>query len=182
MSLVLQSSGGGQITIQEPATASNFTQTLPAATGDVMVSGNMPAFSAYAASAQSYANNSTTKVAFDTKTFDTANCFNTTNYRYTPNVAGYYLFSFNTGFAGPGTYTGSLAMVHNLYKNGGNIEQLAVFSASSGYPQLNTTKLLYMNGTTDYVELYIYTNAIGGATLQGGSSFNHFEGTLVRAA
>jgi len=35
MSLILQSSGGGQITIQEPATASNFTQTLPAATGTV---------------------------------------------------------------------------------------------------------------------------------------------------
>jgi hypothetical protein len=33
MSLVLQSSGGGQITIQEPATASNFTVTLPAADG-----------------------------------------------------------------------------------------------------------------------------------------------------
>jgi hypothetical protein len=35
MSLVLQSSSGGQITIQEPVTASNFTQTLPAATGTV---------------------------------------------------------------------------------------------------------------------------------------------------
>jgi hypothetical protein len=35
MSLILQSSGGGQITIQEPATASNFTQSLPAATGTV---------------------------------------------------------------------------------------------------------------------------------------------------
>jgi len=36
MSLVLQSSGGGQITIQEPATASNFTQTLPAADGTIV--------------------------------------------------------------------------------------------------------------------------------------------------
>jgi hypothetical protein len=35
MSLVLQSSGGGSVTIAEPTTASNFTQTLPAATGDV---------------------------------------------------------------------------------------------------------------------------------------------------
>ena len=35
MSLVLQSSGGGQITVQEPTTASNFTQTLPAATGTI---------------------------------------------------------------------------------------------------------------------------------------------------
>jgi hypothetical protein len=37
MSLVLQSSGGGSVTIQEPATASNFTQTLPAATGNVVL-------------------------------------------------------------------------------------------------------------------------------------------------
>jgi hypothetical protein len=36
MSLVLQSSGGGQITIQEPATASNFTATLPASTGTIL--------------------------------------------------------------------------------------------------------------------------------------------------
>jgi hypothetical protein len=41
MSLVLQSSGGGQITIQEPATASNFTQTLPAATGTVALTSNV---------------------------------------------------------------------------------------------------------------------------------------------
>lgn len=42
MSLVLQSSGGGQITIQEPTTASNFTQSLPAATGTVVISGTTP--------------------------------------------------------------------------------------------------------------------------------------------
>jgi hypothetical protein len=39
MSIVLQSSGGGQITVQEPATASNFTQSLPAGTGTVVVAG-----------------------------------------------------------------------------------------------------------------------------------------------
>jgi hypothetical protein len=36
MSIVLQSSAGGQITIQEPATASNFTQTLPASNGTII--------------------------------------------------------------------------------------------------------------------------------------------------
>ena len=39
MSIVLQSSGGGSVTINEPSTASNFTQTLPAGTGSVVVSG-----------------------------------------------------------------------------------------------------------------------------------------------
>jgi hypothetical protein len=43
MSLVLQSSGGGQITIQEPATASNFTQNLPAVNGTIVTTGNIPA-------------------------------------------------------------------------------------------------------------------------------------------
>jgi hypothetical protein len=38
MSIVLQSSGGGSVTVNEPTTASNFTQTLPAATGDVLLS------------------------------------------------------------------------------------------------------------------------------------------------
>jgi hypothetical protein len=40
MSLVLQSTGGGQITLQEPATASNFTQTLPASTGTILTTGS----------------------------------------------------------------------------------------------------------------------------------------------
>jgi hypothetical protein len=42
MSLVLQSSGGGSVTIAEPTTASNFTQTLPAADGTVVVTGTTP--------------------------------------------------------------------------------------------------------------------------------------------
>jgi len=37
MSLVLQSSGGGSVTIAEPTTASDFTQTLPAVTGNVVI-------------------------------------------------------------------------------------------------------------------------------------------------
>jgi hypothetical protein len=42
MSLVLQSTGGGSVTINEPTTASNFTQTLPAADGTVVISGTTP--------------------------------------------------------------------------------------------------------------------------------------------
>jgi hypothetical protein len=39
MSIILNSSGGGSVTINEPSTASNFTQTLPAGTGSIVVSG-----------------------------------------------------------------------------------------------------------------------------------------------
>jgi hypothetical protein len=48
MSVILQSSGGGQITLQEPTTASNFTQTLPAATGTLVISGTTPSLNGIA--------------------------------------------------------------------------------------------------------------------------------------
>jgi hypothetical protein len=43
MSIVLQSSGGGSVTLQEPTTASNFTVTVPAVTG-TMATSTTPSF------------------------------------------------------------------------------------------------------------------------------------------
>jgi len=43
MSLKLNSSGGGSVTIQEPTTASNFTLTLPASTGTVLTTAGISA-------------------------------------------------------------------------------------------------------------------------------------------
>lgn len=56
MSLVLQSSGGGSVTISEPVTASNVTATLPAGTGTIAVQGastNIVSSSAVSASGTS---------------------------------------------------------------------------------------------------------------------------------
>ena len=46
MSIVLNSSGGGSITIAEPSTASNLTATLPAGTGTIVVAGQNSAITA----------------------------------------------------------------------------------------------------------------------------------------
>ena len=50
-----------------------------------------PAFEAYLSSSQSVSDNVQTKVQIDTKVFDTNNAYdNSTNYRFTPGVAGKY--------------------------------------------------------------------------------------------
>jgi hypothetical protein len=63
MSLVLQSSGGGSVTLEEPTTASNFTITVPAVTGtmatvdgsgNASVTGNLSFNSGYGSSAVGY--------------------------------------------------------------------------------------------------------------------------------
>ena len=85
--------------------------------GNVDVTGNVitdaPAFSAYIGSAQTVSPSTTTKLQFNSERFDTASAYDsTTNYRFTPLVAGYY--QVNIGFIGTNT-TDTLVI---LYKNG----------------------------------------------------------------
>jgi hypothetical protein len=173
MSLVLQSSGGGQITIQEPATASNFTATMPAATGDVMVSGNMPAFSAFSNSAQTLSAATTTKVQINTEEFDTASAFdNTTNYRFTPQVAGYYQVSANFSIS---TVASNLQAY--IYKNGSSFK---VSTNPSTGGSCGLSALVFLNGSTDYIEFYAFSTAGNGVAT--GASQTYFQAAMVRGA
>ncbi len=181
MSIVLVGSTSGSVTLQEPAVAGTTVFTLPAATGTVMVSGNMPAFSAYVGTNQSVSSSTYTKVACDVEEFDTANCYNTSTYRFTPNVAGYYQFNGQT----ENVSGGGARIIVQFYKNGAEAKRgndLGLPSgnwASAGGMVANA--LIYCNGTTDYVEFYIYDT--GGQTVAGGNSaVSYFQGFLVRAA
>ena len=159
MSIVLLGSTSGSVTLQEPAVAGTTVFTLPAASGEVMVSGNMPAFSAYRGSGgqQSVTTQVWTKVQLITENFDTANCFDsTTNYRFTPNVAGYYQINGSLYFTGTSTVRGIVA----LYKNGAELtlgNYMDSFNATQGVAVVST--LVYMNGSTDYIELYGFVQA-----------------------
>jgi hypothetical protein len=174
MSLVLQSSGGGQITVQEPATASNFTQTLPAATGEVMVSGNMPAFSAYASSNQSLSSGANTKILFDIEDFDTNNNFASS--RFTPTVAGYYQLNSNVRPNNTNQEAGICIFKNgNSFRNGSNVNV-----ASGGQFGTTVSSLVYANGSTDYFEIFVYVGSAG--TTSGNFQSTWFNGVLVRAA
>jgi hypothetical protein len=182
MSLVLQSSGGGSVTLEEPVTASNLTITVPAETGTMITTastfaGTGPAFSAYLSSAQTITNNTATKVTCQTEEFDTnSNYDNATNYRFTPTVAGYYLV---TG----STTTGS-ALAFNftsIYKNGSEYKR-GTQSGSGGILQNTVSAIVYFNGSTDYVELYTFQASGSSQNLQTGVALNYFQASMVRAA
>ena len=141
-----------------------------------MVSGNMPAFSAYLSANQSVSGSTYTKVAFDTEEFDTASAFDsTTNYRFTPLVAGYYQINGGIVFAATVTY-GQIA----IYKNGTLYQTTYSQQSSNNYGQ-TISSLVYCNGTTDYIEIYGYVAATT-PRFNGGSDSTWFNGVLVRAA
>jgi hypothetical protein len=142
------------------------------------VAGNGPAFSAYLGSNQTPSNATYTKVQINTESFDTASCFDTSTYRFTPNVAGYYQIQAACRISGttPSTY------VWAIYKNGGNVAELNVATSPASFDNRVVSSLISMNGTTDYLEFYCYINAASGQTFNSGSNVTWFQGFLARAA
>jgi hypothetical protein len=135
---------------------------------------NGPAFSAYQSSAQSLSTSTWTKIQFQSEDFDTNNCFDsTTNYRFTPTVAGYYGVTAGV-VMGVSASTVGLA----FYKNGS--EQRRVQFGSTTISASSGAQLTYMNGTTDYLEAYALVGT--AQTLATGSAFTFFQAYLARSA
>ena len=180
MTIKLLSSSGGSVTLDVPVTASNYNLTVPAASGTAMVSGNMPAFSAgMTAGSQSLGANTLVKVQFNSIQFDTASCFDaTTNYRFTPNVAGYYQVNCSSTLADATNQTTNLLLL--LYKNGSSYAYIRSLSVSGNYTFGTFSYVVYMNGTTDYLE--VYAEAISNNGVIYGSGLSIFSAALVRAA
>lgn len=154
-------------------------------TGYITVGGNQqiygPAFYATKSIAQSVSSNTQTKITVPNEQFDTASCYDTSTSRFTPNVAGYY--QINYAVYGSGT-TNTQAIISALYKNGfiyGTINSSGTYIyAPSAYTDGSSagSALVYMNGSTDYLELYGLL--IGGGTLNISQA--RFDGVMVRGA
>ena len=170
-------SGSGTMTLAGPSTNSNQTVTIPDATGTVMVSGNMPAFSAYNNASQSISNNTLTKVLFQVEQFDTNNNFASST--FTPTVAGYY--QINAGLNFP---SGVGIVSATIYKNGAEYQGGSQMSLQATYgvrPIVST--VLYMNGSTDYVEIYGLQITGGSVSIGTNSTIaTWFTGSMIRSA
>ena len=121
-SLVLNGNTSGSVTLSSPAVSGTTVLTLPTTSGTVITSASSqvtgPAFSAYSNAAQSITTSTLTKVVFQLEEFDTASAFdNTTNYRFTPQVAGYYQV---VGSMSPSVST--TRAFCTIYKNGSEVK------------------------------------------------------------
>lgn len=102
---------------------------------------------------------SSSKVALNTADVDTAGYFDTTNHRFTPQTAGYYQIEGNAGLWGGGIPKGGQVLL-NIYKNGALLTPSPAGTASVGAGSAvfgmvpDVTAVVYLNGTTDYVELW----------------------------
>ena len=136
--------------------------------------GANPTFEATMSGNQSLNTATNTKIAFDTETFDTNNNYDpTTNYRFTPTVAGKYLVTGSIKFD---LATDVKAIEINIYKNGSAMTPARSTTGSTSGTNLQSvlvSTIVSMNGSTDYVEIFGYHEQ-GGAknVFQNGSFFS----------
>lgn len=175
---LLTAGGGGTILTPASSIASDVTVQVPSANCVLGIQG--PVFYAYDNSGTSISSSTWTKITLNTTVFDTDSAFNTSLYRFQPLVAGYYQLSggwLTATVAGTGSSCYSA-----LYKNGSLFAYLdAVFVNVYSTVRPNGSIIVYMNGSTDYVELYGYSSGFS-TSATNGYPYTYFTGSLVRAA
>jgi len=173
------------------STANTNTRLPIGTTGQVLaVSGGVPAWTTPASagtgpafrafrttSNQSIGSTTATKVQFNGETFDTNNCFDsTTNYRFTPTTAGYYLITAMIGvIAGGSGYAAAY-----IYKNGSRVAaaRTPIYESNAKMPQISD--IIYLNGSTDYIELYVLNNG-ATASVEGSTDESWLAGAFIHS-
>lgn len=139
-----------------------------------------PTFQAYrTTSDQTMTQNAYTKVQFNAEDWDSDSCYSTANHRFTPNKSGYYLLTVAcfTGAAAAGSVDLS------FYKNGvtNQTDGFRGNATGANFVALGTN-LIYFNGTTDYVEIYIYMSASTPKVWsRSNSDCTYFSGVWIRS-
>lgn len=125
-----------------------------------------PAFSAFQSSAQTISSTTFTKITFTTEVFDTNSNFASST--FTPTVAGYYQ-------ATSAIYYGASTNSQLYFFKNGSLYQGSQYAVQQG---AFISGLVYLNGSTDYLETYVYLAV--GRTLTVGSGDTYFQAAMVR--
>jgi hypothetical protein len=133
-----------------------------------------PAFSGTLSTPQSFSSNVVTKMVFDSSEYDTNSNYSAS--RFTPTVAGYYQINSNVAFTTSSSVTSSYIAI---YKNG-SVYKIGTGTRTIQNPNPGVSSLVYLNGTTDYVEIYgyVFDNGQAPATVAGGQN-TFFNGSFV---
>ena len=149
--LTIGSSNTSTITLKSGATLTNFPN-------------NTPGFFALLSSSQTgLSDAATVKLAANTEVYDNGGVYdNSSNYRFTPGVAGKY-FIYAGALASSGAESNLREAEMYIYKNGSSISK-ASFNHVANYSQVSTLTASFVNiaDDNDYYEVYVQLNTQSG--------------------
>jgi len=137
---------------------------------------NTPAFQATVDAAQTLATGTATKMEFNTENFDSDGKYDhSTNYRFTPTIAGKYLIHARIGYADEAVEDKSQET--RIFKNGSLLFQAnRRTAASTGRDATVACVAIVDLDADDYVEVYGYHNSGSNADTLNSTTSCIFEG------
>jgi len=145
------------------------------ADGAIATPPNLILFSAYQLTSLALAAGVYTKLTCTAEEYDIGSSYDTALSRFQPTKAGYYCFG---GGYQAGTVASDLRLA--VYKNGvfSKIVGTSVTGSNSNWSY--GTAAFYLNGTTDYLELFVWSTAAN--TTNPTQSSTYIQGHLIAKA
>ena len=154
------------VTIANSGTATGFGQD------------NSPAFHVYRPDSYlSIANDTYTTVSVSNELFDTASAFDTSTYRFTPQVAGKYFLYANVVWDGNVNSQGAILIQKNQQFNSTDMRRNTNYATSTS--GVHVTSLFTANGSSDYFEFRVYQQSGSSVNIRNQGNENYFGGFLV---
>ena len=132
---------------------------------------NTPAFSVYRSGTQAIANNTATKVQYNTENFDTDNTFDSsTNYRYTPAFSGKSFLVGSIRLYGTDDFNNYTLEIH---KNG-----TAILRQQNSHWHYESAQVsgIVTHDTDDYFEVFVMQQSGSSLDVMSGSMVTYFMG------
>jgi hypothetical protein len=149
---------------------------------DVFFQTQTPLFLAYRSANQTGLATATYhKVQFNQEQYDTHNFFDAaTNYRFQPQIPGYYYLSANLRWAYTAAATNDLH-ISTLYLNNTTYLARNVQYSVNGQNAMAmpVNAMVYLNGSSDYVEVTVYQGTAANKDLTGSSYDCFFYGYRI---
>ena len=124
---------------------------------------------------QSFSASTTTKIQYNTEIWDSNSCYDpTTNYRFTPTTAGYYEVTVSAYIS-----QGSTSDVYLYIRKNGADNSLLYAGATAASSSVQINALVDMNGSSDYLEAFIYAEG-SSPSIIGTGTYSYFNSIFIR--
>lgn len=139
---------------------------------------DVPAFFFYMKADQSIPDQAYTRVLLDTADIDTNETFKAPSNAFYPTVPGFYDVKIK-GYLRPTLGNNTVYGIY-LYKNGSPLAVATAYGPGGANISNQLSEIVQMNGTTDYLQLYVWHNNGSASPLAGQRFYTCLTGHFVR--
>jgi|TARA_R100001086_G_scaffold36060_1_gene16283 hypothetical protein len=138
---------------------------------------NTPSFLAYVSTGQTISGATQTVLACNTELYDTGSCYDTSTYKFTPNVAGKYMLMAKWRQEVQGVSNFQIRIEKNEQDTSSYTYPNVIYQNDRpfNYDQTYTGGILEANGSSDNFRVRVYSDSAGSISASFGTYFAGYK-------